>query len=127
MDSSVSLKDEIWFLRVCHYISTGLYIGWSGVSATVWTGVVPLHKNLAGLIFYSFNPEKYLLSSPQSSFSKFSILFKCVLRIFSLSFLTQRASTNLVSHPDIKVGNQIQSNLITSNQEQYDQCGNTTE
>ena len=25
MDSSVSPKDEIWFLRVCHSISTGLY------------------------------------------------------------------------------------------------------
>ena len=25
MDSSVSLKDENWFLRVCHHISTGLY------------------------------------------------------------------------------------------------------
>jgi hypothetical protein len=25
MDSSVSAKDEIWFLRVCHHISTGLY------------------------------------------------------------------------------------------------------
>jgi len=25
MDSSVSPKDEIWFLRVCHNISTGLY------------------------------------------------------------------------------------------------------
>ena len=25
MDSSVSLKDEIWFLRVCHHFSTGLY------------------------------------------------------------------------------------------------------
>ena len=24
MNSSVSLKDEIWFLRVCHHISTGL-------------------------------------------------------------------------------------------------------
>ena len=24
MDSSVSSKDEIWFLRVCHHISTGL-------------------------------------------------------------------------------------------------------
>jgi len=24
MDSSVSPKDEIWFLRVCHHISTGL-------------------------------------------------------------------------------------------------------
>jgi hypothetical protein len=26
MDSSVSPKDEIWFLRVCHHISTGLYL-----------------------------------------------------------------------------------------------------
>ena len=26
MDSSVSPKDEIWFLRVCHHISTGLYV-----------------------------------------------------------------------------------------------------
>jgi hypothetical protein len=25
MDSSVLAKDEIWFLRVCHHISTGLY------------------------------------------------------------------------------------------------------
>jgi hypothetical protein len=25
MDSPVSPKDEIWFLRVCHHISTGLY------------------------------------------------------------------------------------------------------
>jgi len=25
MDSSVSRKDEIWFLRVCHHISTGFY------------------------------------------------------------------------------------------------------
>ena len=25
MDSSVSPKDEIWFLRVCHHISSGLY------------------------------------------------------------------------------------------------------
>jgi hypothetical protein len=25
MDSSVSPKDEIWFLRVCHHISNGVY------------------------------------------------------------------------------------------------------
>jgi hypothetical protein len=28
MGSSVSPKDEIWFLRVCHRISTGLYLLW---------------------------------------------------------------------------------------------------
>jgi hypothetical protein len=26
MDSSVSAKDEIWFLRVCHQVSNALYI-----------------------------------------------------------------------------------------------------
>jgi len=26
MDSSISLKDKIWCLRVCHHISTGLYL-----------------------------------------------------------------------------------------------------
>jgi hypothetical protein len=25
MDSSVSPEDEIWFLHVCHHISTGIY------------------------------------------------------------------------------------------------------
>jgi hypothetical protein len=27
MDSSVSLKDQIWFLRVCRHVSNGLYSG----------------------------------------------------------------------------------------------------
>ena len=26
MDSSVSPKDEVWFLHMCHHISTGLYL-----------------------------------------------------------------------------------------------------
>jgi len=26
MDSSVSPKEETWFLRVCHHISTGIYL-----------------------------------------------------------------------------------------------------
>jgi len=29
MDSSLSPKDEIWFLRVCHHISTGVYSLWT--------------------------------------------------------------------------------------------------
>jgi len=36
MDSSVVPKDEIWFLRVCHHISTGLYQRWpAGRPATI--------------------------------------------------------------------------------------------
>jgi hypothetical protein len=34
MDSSVSPKDEIWFLRVCHHISTGLYFHTRPIIAT---------------------------------------------------------------------------------------------
>jgi hypothetical protein len=33
MGSYVSPKDEIWFLRVCHHISTGLYLS----KAHPWT------------------------------------------------------------------------------------------
>jgi len=29
MDSSVSLKDQIWFLRVCHHVSNVLYTEWA--------------------------------------------------------------------------------------------------
>jgi len=29
MDLSVSPKNEIWFLRVCHHSSTGLYYYWA--------------------------------------------------------------------------------------------------
>ena len=28
MDSSVSPKDEMWFLRVCHHISNAVYLKW---------------------------------------------------------------------------------------------------
>ena len=44
MDSSVSPKDEIWFLRVCHHISNAVYLGTSlmhlGISAA------NLHRDL---------------------------------------------------------------------------------
>jgi hypothetical protein len=36
MDSSVSQKDEIWFLRVRRHISTGLYLFQDGVH---WWGL----------------------------------------------------------------------------------------
>jgi len=34
MDSSVSAKDEIWFLRVCHHVSNAVYAAYS-VAGTV--------------------------------------------------------------------------------------------
>ena len=35
MDSSISAKDEIWFLRVCHHISTGLYMSENNIKFLV--------------------------------------------------------------------------------------------
>jgi len=70
MDLSVSPKDEIWSLRVCHHISTGLYQGYSATKrpavslacwsqATIFT-VLPLHKICSVtahlLISISLNP-----------------------------------------------------------------------
>jgi hypothetical protein len=39
MGSTFSLKDEIWFLRVCHHISTGLYL--SKISKQANSSIVP--------------------------------------------------------------------------------------
>jgi len=40
MDSYVSPKDEIWFMRVCHHISTGLYTKFVSCDVTVNTVTV---------------------------------------------------------------------------------------
>jgi hypothetical protein len=45
MDSSVSPKDEIWFLRVCHHISTGLYL--LGCGAVYFDGFNVSEKRIA--------------------------------------------------------------------------------
>ena len=45
MDSSVSPKDEIWFLRVCHHISTGLYKN--------------DHQHRPPVFFYSYTNHRY--------------------------------------------------------------------
>jgi hypothetical protein len=39
MDPSVSLKDEIWFLRVCHHISNAVYNGQAVAVKDHHTGV----------------------------------------------------------------------------------------
>jgi hypothetical protein len=51
MDSSVSLEDEIWFLRVCHHISNAGY--------NVAFRVLPL--DLASMIRIRHLPEHYPL------------------------------------------------------------------
>jgi hypothetical protein len=55
MDSSVSLEDRIWFLRVCHHVSNGLYftviayIFLELLFATVDSTVVTLAKQWANV------------------------------------------------------------------------------
>ena len=47
MDSSVSPKDEIWFLRMCHHISNALYIRIvSGMSLIVRNNRRPSHTQV---------------------------------------------------------------------------------
>jgi len=55
MDSSVSAKDEIWFLRVCHHVSNAVYVvmKWKGVErrgrarGPTWLGVIPKFNSKA--------------------------------------------------------------------------------
>jgi hypothetical protein len=57
MDSSVSPKDENWFLRLCHHISNAVYTWWSfpkverlGLSLTNWLYILPLSR--VGVLIY---------------------------------------------------------------------------
>jgi hypothetical protein len=42
LDSSVSSKDEIWFLRMCHHISNAVYLRYDRTSVVL---PVPTHFN----------------------------------------------------------------------------------
>ena len=53
MDSSVSPKDEIWFLRVCHHVSTGLYLIF-GRHFIVYTGYRRLITSIYCVMHQSF-------------------------------------------------------------------------
>ena len=47
MDSSVSGKDEFWFLRVCHHVPHELYmqlVQMAGMSGTVWHSAMPTEQ-----------------------------------------------------------------------------------
>ena len=57
MDSSVSLKDEIQFLRVCHHVSTGHYhISW----LLVWSRRVLEAELTVSLLLIAENEESWL-------------------------------------------------------------------
>jgi hypothetical protein len=63
MDSSVSPKDEIWFLRVCHHISKAVYdqgSGWVGRSS-----VAARAAKSKGRKNESFNSENLFFSYQQ--------------------------------------------------------------
>jgi hypothetical protein len=66
MDSSVSPKDEIWFLPVCHHISNAVYLldtklDWSGQTDVIKFGfkIQRLHKHLKN-IFLQLDTAKPL-------------------------------------------------------------------
>ena len=55
MDSSVSPKDEIWFLSVCHHISNAVYNRQNEGMEELWVGGGGRDKDLAGWISYHYN------------------------------------------------------------------------
>jgi hypothetical protein len=57
MDSSVSPKDEIWFLRVCQHVSTGLYY------VPVMSGTLWLVTGQTSLSAYSRGAQNFQKSS----------------------------------------------------------------
>ena len=65
-----------------HHNSTlpwSIYIDWRGVSATVWTVAVPLHKSLAGGFLYLFVRESICWSLLTTIFPNFPFLSGIVL------------------------------------------------
>jgi hypothetical protein len=72
MDSSVSPKDEIWFLRVCHHISIAAYYSTAAISPNqVWF--------LLQLLLYlssEFKPILFTALLPVVSFTYYLVLFK---------------------------------------------------
>jgi hypothetical protein len=68
MDSSVSPKDEIWFLRVCHHISNPVY-----------QSVLQAAKNMSGLSVETVARERtchFFLGGGGIEFSTFISLIK---------------------------------------------------
>ena len=52
MDPSISLKDQIWFLRVCHHVSNVLYVDvWV---KTLQEGNVAVDYRVRGIALFTF-------------------------------------------------------------------------
>jgi len=120
MDSSVSPKDSIWFLRVCHHISTGLYLVCPGLlravgetSYVIWVWLIELHIVFIVCLFvylylrckvsaYPVKQTKIILKKkPQPSLlSRTSNLFVFDDHTIHTTSLTQLSySTVTTSHP----------------------------
>ena len=76
MDSSVSPKDEIWFLRVCHHISNAVYLQ---------CGVIDIGTDVSGV--YRSNDNTYHRHNfrPNSGATSFSdVENRSVMRIINV-------------------------------------------
>jgi len=74
MDSSVSPKDEIWFLRVCHHISNAVYLLCTEAAyvscMVVWMTTLEASQSQPGAVFCS------RCSWPMSTSPKYLVLAK---------------------------------------------------
>ena len=68
MDSSVSLEDRIWFLRVCHHVPFSLYLELFLGADTTKIKSVEYFRSLADLDYPTFVQEiiTQILNSPHT-------------------------------------------------------------
>jgi len=78
MDSSVSPKDEIWFLRVCHHISTGLNL-WHQLVNTMhfYTSLCVLIIFILKMTLCSRNMYQRIIQKRESCWRNFTLLLYC--------------------------------------------------
>jgi len=102
MDSSVSLKDQIWFLRVCHHVSNVLYgIGdtwmqwvtdmtdryWHGDMILIWQSVTTRRKSSPSDTLYTKRPTWTRLAL------NLGVCDKCLTPGAATRFLNETIST----------------------------------
>jgi len=85
MDSSVSGKDEIWFLRVCHHVPHELYTTWVCVALGIQHAMCMGHLVICGLprstIIYNFSHKRHDFRKKKVTEHKMRVL------IFSTTFV----------------------------------------
>jgi len=125
MDSSVSPKDEMWFLRVCHHISNVVYLQTPGCGLDL-SGSVPNRRGRL-LIMMSLGSVKgkgffffFLANWATFRFSVLPLLRKVLLNLYLTFFFLFPASYRLTCYFSLSSELHVQPILtVTSRPLQY--------